>query len=144
MSSEMHIKKILNWYPATWYRSFRLRNKASCFIFKPIMPISDWLWEVESREIDVFWGYLIQICFLLGHSKDLPKDQCYTFKQIGSRLQYQCSICGRILSRKQRILSHLQSMHNRSKYCSCQINTVSWKVGGFLAYVYSTQSLLLG
>ncbi len=58
---------------------------------------------------------------LARHEEDFPderqaKEECYTEYQLNGKPKFQCLVCGRVLSSKQRVLTHLHTKHNKSKY----------------------------
>ena len=44
------------------------------------------------------------------------KEECYMEYLLHGKPQFQCLVCGRSLSSKQRALTHLHTKHNKSKY----------------------------
>lgn len=54
---------------------------------------------------------------LSNKMEETSKETCFGIHQMdGKALKYECKICGRFLSTKHRILTHLHKKHNKSKY----------------------------
>ncbi|XP_046565271.1 uncharacterized protein LOC124273980 [Haliotis rubra] len=54
------------------------------------------------------------ITFILCISENFHKEDCFTVTSVNGQKTYICQICGKMLSRKQRILTHLNSRHKKS------------------------------
>lgn len=53
-------------------------------------------------------------------------ESCYKEQYIDGQRQYVCNLCGRTLSRKQRILTHLVSNHQKSKLSCLRVCRMGW------------------